>query len=711
MIRKKKKKRRVAFSFLHSCAAVLLKRLRMVLLLLALVSTIALGYYTYARRLYHTRFLLAVEEPQLPAAGKQRTSLASKAATAQRSLETGEAWRKTNVLLGIRSNLPGSRGQPVKSLKVDLAQGNTLEVSAVTSDQTIAKLLPERMFEAFRAIQDERILKRRKEAVRGLEHDLGEVTTNLKNASADQDAQAKERAAWEKRVGYADLLDAKKQLKPLQERLGRYRKMEEALKNPDFDLETKRGWLGKFMDQEKAAWKNEPKPERPKTPKPGIPEVPSKKDPIKIALEEKLLDLQTTLDIRMRILRRDHPDILEVKKQIAEIEKKLKMNLNLLEEDFRLRSKLLKQKAELLEAKAEMLSGKQKQLRDLERGAAKIDKKVDDLKARFNRLKADIEAIGSQVIHPDVLLLPPETLVYADSPITPNLSRVILTAIAAALLLGIGLPFALEYMDNTLTVAEDAEEILEMPSLGIVPRIPHDELPGMLDEEDEDEEESQLLLETFRMLRTNLITATDQSNPRQIIMVTSSVPQEGKSTVAYNLARSFARLGEKTLLADLDLRRGHLHEFFDQTHQPGVTEMITTANINLADYVRTTEVTGLSFLPGGKRIENVSEMLATEAFSGMIDSFRETYGRIILDTPPALGLAETSGLLPLVDGVVLVIWSGYAPAPHVQSAVNILRQNGARFLGFVLNQVDMKCPTNYFRYYYYSDYYYSSYHE
>ncbi|MGV3754518.1 MAG: CpsD/CapB family tyrosine-protein kinase [Verrucomicrobiota bacterium] len=178
--------------------------------------------------------------------------------------------------------------------------------------------------------------------------------------------------------------------------------------------------------------------------------------------------------------------------------------------------------------------------------------------------------------------------------------------------------------------------------------------------------------------------------------------------MARNIAVSFARKGERTLIIDADVRRGTLHEAFKISSAPGLVEVLH-GGLGLESAVRPSGVARLDVLTRGKFVESVTDQFGEKAFADMIASFREKYDRIIVDTPPVLGLAETSALLSLVDGVVFVVWSGRTPLRNVQIAIDTLRANGANFYGFILNRLDLSATSNYYYYYYYSHNYYESY--
>jgi Mrp family chromosome partitioning ATPase len=121
-------------------------------------------------------------------------------------------------------------------------------------------------------------------------------------------------------------------------------------------------------------------------------------------------------------------------------------------------------------------------------------------------------------------------------------------------------------------------------------------------------------------------------------------------------------------------------------------------------------VEGLSILTAGRHVESGAELLGGPAFSELISEMRRSYDRIILDTPPVLGLSETNVMQQAVDGVLFVMWTGRTPIKNVKIALESLQSNGANIYGFVMNRLDLSASKNYYQYYYYSNDYYYNYH-
>jgi capsular exopolysaccharide synthesis family protein len=296
-----------------------------------------------------------------------------------------------------------------------------------------------------------------------------------------------------------------------------------------------------------------------------------------------------------------------------------------------------------------------------------------------------------------------------ETPESPNRAKLALFTLAVALAVSLGIPFALEYLDHTLSNLEQVESTFQLRGLGIVPKLPDDRTAAsvLIDREKSSENN---LIENFRVIRTNLISMGALSKPPQVMMVTSSMPKEGKTIVSSNLAISFSQTGAKTLLMDTDLRRGRLHRLFGYRKSPGLSDVLL-GNATLAEACRPTIYDNLTILSAGAHLDTGTELLGSKRFEDIMAEMRRTYDRIVVDTPPVLGLSDTSVMQPHVDGVLFVIWSGKTPIRNMKAAMEMLYTNGANFYGFVLNRLDLSSTTNYYQYYYYShDYYYHTTH-
>jgi len=244
-----------------------------------------------------------------------------------------------------------------------------------------------------------------------------------------------------------------------------------------------------------------------------------------------------------------------------------------------------------------------------------------------------------------------------------------------------------------------------MRGLGIVPQIDASSA-GAAALISREEGRKDTLIENFRVIRTNVLSMGTLTKPPHVVMVTSAMPKEGKTVVSSNLALSFAHTGARTLLIDTDLRRGRLHRLFGYRKDPGLSNVLLN-EVTLDQACRPTDQENLSILSAGRHLESGTELLGSPRFIELMQTLRARYDRIVIDTPPVLGLSETAAMQSLVDGVLFVIWTGNTPARTAKAAVDMLTANGANFYGFVLNRLDLSATANYYQYYYYShDYYY-----
>lgn len=194
--------------------------------------------------------------------------------------------------------------------------------------------------------------------------------------------------------------------------------------------------------------------------------------------------------------------------------------------------------------------------------------------------------------------------------------------------------------------------------------------------------------EQFRTIRTN-INFSSVNRSIKTILFTSSEASEGKSTVAANLAVTWAQQHQKTLLIDADLRRPTLHTTFGLKNTLGLSTILSS-DINFETAIQSTAINYLSVVTSGPIPPNPSELLETSRMNELISDFKGKYDIIILDVPPLLSVTDTQIIASLVDGVVLVIRQGTAQKSSVQRSIELLKMVKANLLGYVLNDITSK---------------------
>jgi len=219
--------------------------------------------------------------------------------------------------------------------------------------------------------------------------------------------------------------------------------------------------------------------------------------------------------------------------------------------------------------------------------------------------------------------------------------------------------------------------------------------------------------EAFRSLRANL-EFSGKEKPIKSILVTSSGPGEGKTTIAANLAASLAHSGKKVVLVDADLRRPRIHRYAGISNDSGLSELVNAGpGENDSAYIQTLENTpGLGILPSGGLPPNPTELLGSEKMDRVMRLLADSYDYIVIDAPPMV-VADPQVLSGMVDGVLLVVVPGKTRTDVMRSIKEQMQHSGARLLGVVFNRLKHRRRSGYggYSYYYYpyynsSDYYY-----
>lgn len=426
-------------------------------------------------------------------------------------------------------------------------------------------------------------------------------------------------------------------------------------------------------------------------------------------LERNLRDAERKIKELSLTFKPSNPRLQQVIKQKEALEKVLDEEMRKAEANFFYHGRFLATKMRTLEEKEPEWRGKQKayekyllDMNLITQGQVRYDQMIAEMQKRITEAELAI-------INPRVALAFKEfdLPIRDEIPISPNRLKIVLMSLALGIGLALGIPFLLEFMDQTVTNMEKMEETTGMRGLGLVPDF-EDEIAEAYPLIFSDGVANPDFIENFRVIRTNLLSSAATSKFPQVIMVTSASPKEGKTVVASNLAMSFAHTGEKTLIIDANLRRGIQHHLFGSRSAPGLSNILVE-KYDVEDACRPTTMENLHILPCGDQLEGDIEQLGSPHFTAALDKLRKRYQRIIVDATPVLGLAETCVMQPAMDGVILVVWTGQTPTRAVRTAIDILTDNHANFYGFVLNRLDLMETMNRFHYYYYTNHYYNRY--
>jgi succinoglycan biosynthesis transport protein ExoP len=301
------------------------------------------------------------------------------------------------------------------------------------------------------------------------------------------------------------------------------------------------------------------------------------------------------------------------------------------------------------------------------------------------------------------------------SPSGPNLLRNLAFALALGLSTGIGLAFLLESMDNTVRTPEQAQTISALPSLGMIPLGSRStrELGGReklalasskeaVELVTKSRPRSQMA-ESYRALRTSLLL-TFAGGPPNVILITSALPEEGKTTTSVNSAIVLAQKGTRVLLIDADLRRPSIHKTLGMGPKVGLSNVLTGAATLQEAIIPSTILPDLFILPAGTPPPNPAELLASTKMKNILAELRKQYDHIVIDSPPTLSVTDAVVMSTDADAVVLVIRSGHTTKPALRRARDILLQVNARVCGVLVNAVDLNSPDYYYHYEYQGKY-------
>ncbi len=294
-------------------------------------------------------------------------------------------------------------------------------------------------------------------------------------------------------------------------------------------------------------------------------------------------------------------------------------------------------------------------------------------------------------------------------PVKPNLRLNALVGLALGLLGGLALAIVQEKLDNTFKTQDDVDRVLGLSFLGILPSIADDGKGPAGSAFNSDlfvhTHPKSAVAECCRSVRTNLLFMSPDQ-PLRRLLVTSSGPQEGKTTTAISLAIAMAQSGSRVLLVDTDMRRPRLHRAFGVSNEVGLsTAVVGEAPID--GCVKSTEVPNLWVLPCGPLPPNPAELLHASRFQEIREALSGRFDRVIYDSPPLAAVSDAAVLSTQVDGTLLVLKAGRTTRELAQRAVAALQSVNARITGAVLNDLDLESPEyGYYSYYYYRRGYY-----
>jgi capsular exopolysaccharide synthesis family protein len=287
-------------------------------------------------------------------------------------------------------------------------------------------------------------------------------------------------------------------------------------------------------------------------------------------------------------------------------------------------------------------------------------------------------------------------------PSKPNVRRSLLLAIVVGLMLGVGLAFFLEYFTDSITNPEEITDRFMIPILGVVPLTKNSDFPV---EKTFIEDPRAPLSEAMRTTRVSLQLSSAGARSKSFV-ITSTRPGEGKTTLAANLALTFAGSGEKVVLVDADMRKPRIHKIFGENGNgsgPGLSTYL--AGVGNKGILHKNGAANLHYVPAGPIPPNPVELLASKRFSQLIRLLEKHYDRVIVDGPPHQGFADILVLSQHLGGVVLLSSVGETTRDALRHFKKSISNVNGTILGCVINKVDLTKRYGYQSYYKYYSYY------
>ncbi len=409
------------------------------------------------------------------------------------------------------------------------------------------------------------------------------------------------------------------------------------------------------------------------------------------------------IDVQLSSLNADyganHPEVKRMQLQKDTLEDTLKKRLQALRNGLMTEYQIAKNNFESLEkvlssVRSDTIESQGEKFRPFRNALADLETE----RFIYNQLKAKHR---QEIITLQVPRNPVEIIDVAEPnrrPVSPNLFMNVLLSIFVGLGAGVGLAYFIEYLDTSIKTADDVERILGLPVLGLIPQ-----KVRPLIEEGPDSEHA----EAYRVLRTNL-AFTEGGSHRGAFCVLSGGAGEGKSTTVFNLAFVCAQQGEKVLLVDADLRRPVQHSILGVSNRFGLTNVLLR-DVPVEEAIKATSVPNLHFLPSGRLPRTSLGVLDPKRIGELVASLKTKYDVVLIDTPPLVGISDSSIIAKETDGAIIVVQYRKYPREMLTKAKQMIEALGVTVVGAVLNNINVMRDDYYYYYHsYYSDYYHSS---
>jgi capsular exopolysaccharide synthesis family protein len=402
-------------------------------------------------------------------------------------------------------------------------------------------------------------------------------------------------------------------------------------------------------------------------------------------LRTELADLNTRYD-------ENYPKVIAVKDQLAQVQRATATELTRTRQRLESEYEAARNSESLIRSDFDKQKQQVYQTSEAAVQIALLKRDVDSSNELYEEMVRDLKAAGilAGIKANTISVIDPANLPVM--PVEPSWARNLLLGLIAGVALGLGLSFALESMDTTVTTVDEVVSLTGLPALGVVFEIARHRGRAHAQSSAKDadavpipawEQPSSQISDAYRSIRTAL-QLSNPGAPPKVILVTSSLPQEGKTTTSMNLAVVYSQKQRRVLLVDGDLRCGDLHKQFGVDGGKGLSSVLIGQDPDQF-YKSHPKLPNLFILPAGARPPYPPDMLDSDRMRHLVELWRQEFDTVIVDSTPVIGLSDAVILATMSDTAVLVVRAGQSRRQAVIGSVETLRHRHAHLGGFVMN--------------------------
>jgi capsular exopolysaccharide synthesis family protein len=399
-------------------------------------------------------------------------------------------------------------------------------------------------------------------------------------------------------------------------------------------------------------------------------------------------------------LKPKHPQMVALNQQIEKLSQVLEIYKQQSVEQLDAKKSALALQITNLEAQTRLrgkenldLSRKAAQYERLKAKAARVQSLYDQLLATLQTLD-----VNKEISPESVTIYQPASDAFPDK---TQFKKGLLLAALLGMGLGVVILLLLDRVDDRMNSFTELEELFDEDVLGQIPREKKPSKSGIIPALQPDDQRHPFV-EAYRNLRSSLLYMANAEPRPRVLLVTSSVPGDGKSMTSTNLAITMAMGGSRVLLVDADLRKGSLHSRFGLQNDTGFSEVFLQ-NTNWRQAIKETSFPNLHLLPRGATTQRSSEFFIGPVMEKFLKDAAQEYDYVLIDTAPVMAADDVTSLAPRVDGIIFVVRAEYTSSRVAHAALNMLYQRKANVLGLVFNSVHVSTG-DYYYYYRYQDY-------